>query len=170
MGDAASVTMLVLDVDGVLTDGSIALDANGLEIKRYNIKDGLGLRLWRDAGFEIAIITGRGGGSVRARCAELGIERVVEKAADKAAAIRQLGKETSVPLEHMAYIGDDWNDLPAIALAGFTFAPADAEAEVRERVDVVCEREGGRGAVRDAVTHLLRSRGLLAEQLSRYQA
>ncbi len=159
--EPAGVELLVLDVDGVLTDGSIVYDDAGRELKAFNIRDGFGLTLWRRAGFEAAILTGRGGGAVVRRARELGIRVIVEGSADKAAGLAEIAARSGVEPGRMAYMGDDWPDLPAMRLAGYPMAPADAEGAVREAAAFVSGRAGGHGAVRDAVEHLLGAKGLL---------
>ena len=125
------VTFLVLDVDGCLTDGTVALDHEGNETKRFNIKDGLGIRAWQDLGYGGAIITGRTSGSLAARAAERGIERVTQGAKDKAAALQTVLSETGVDPAHVAAIGDDWNDFPVLERVGFPACPSAAADAVR---------------------------------------
>ncbi|MEZ6243801.1 MAG: HAD hydrolase family protein [Phycisphaerales bacterium] len=170
MGEAKNVRMLVLDVDGVMTDGSIVYDddGRGREIKAFSVRDGFGVRLWREAGFAAAIITTRGGEHVRRRAAELQIEHVYEGAHDKGEVVRRLATESGVSLGEMACLGDDWPDLAMMRLVGYPMAVADAEPLVRERASYITTRPGGRGAVRDAVEHLLEGRGLMGEARARY--
>lgn len=156
--DPAGVRLLALDVDGVLSDGSITYGDRGLELKGFNSKDGFGISLWKQAGGEVAIVTGRGGDAVQRRAADLGIELIMEKTRNKADSIKNLIRRTRVPADQIAFIGDDWPDLPAMRAVGFPIAPADAEAEVLAAAAYVTARPGGRGAVRDAVMHLLASR------------
>lgn len=163
--DPASVRLLVMDVDGVLTTGEICYDSDGREIKCFSVRDGFGLTLWHRAGLESAIITARagtGGSIVDRRAAELGIGQVITGSGDKGADLRRVAEVAGVPLAQTAYIGDDWKDIPAMNLAGFPAAPADAEAPVRETAAWVSARPGGRGAVRELIEHLLSARGVLA--------
>lgn len=162
------VRLLVLDVDGVMTDGSIVYDDAGRELKSFSVRDGFAIRLWREAGFAAAIITTRGGEAVRRRAAELKIVHVYEGAHDKAEAVGRLAAESGVPLVEMACLGDDWPDLAMMRLVGYPMAVSDAEPLVRERARHVTARPGGRGAVRDAVEHLLEARGLMGEARARY--
>ncbi len=164
------VTFLVLDVDGCMTDGAVALDHEGRETKRFNIKDGLGIRVWQDLGFGVAIITGRTSGSVAARARELGIERVTQGAKDKSRALEALLAEAGVPPEHVAAIGDDWNDLPLLERVGYPSCPADASAGLHGLVAYRCEAPGGRGAVRELIEHLLAAQGRLEEAMERYRS
>jgi len=163
-----AVRLLVLDVDGVLTDGSILYDDEGREIKRFNVRDGFGIHLWHQAGFEIAIVTGRSGGALRARMGELGVERVMEGVEDKAEAVRRLASETGVGLGEMAYLGDDWTDAPAMRLVGYPMAVGAADVDVRDLAIYRTVNEGGHGAVREAIAWLLSRAGLLDEARERY--
>ncbi len=158
---AARVRLLVLDCDGVLTDGSITYDDRGHELKTFNVRDGLGLRAWMNAGYHAAIITGRGGPALARRADELGVRHLIEGSSDKRAALEQLAAETGIGLEETAAMGDDWPDLAMFELAGYSIAPADAHADLRARAHFVTPSPGGRGAVRDAVEHLLSARNLL---------
>lgn len=164
----AEIDLLVMDVDGVLTPGEIIYDNEGRELKRFDVRDGFGLKLWHTAGFASAIITGRGGPMVSRRADELGITHHMHRVSDKGAAMRQLAEQTGVPTARMAYIGDDWPDLPAMHHAGLPAAPADAEAPVLETAAWVSTRPGGRGAVRELVEHLLRGKGLYEGLLARH--
>ena len=166
---AADITFLVLDVDGCLTDGTVALDHQGMEIKRFNIKDGLGLRVWQDLGFGVAIITGRKSRSLAARARELGIETVVQGAKQKAEALEGVLADAGVDASQVAAIGDDWNDLPVLERVGFPACPADASAVLHELVAYRCEAAGGRGAVRELIEHLLAAKGRLDEAVERYR-
>jgi len=166
--DPADVRLIVLDVDGVLTDGDLIYDSEGRELKRFSVRDGFGITLWKQAGFGVSIITARGGAVVARRAAELGIEPVIERSPDKSGGMRAVAEATGVPLGSMAYMGDDWKDLPAMAVAGYPTAPLDAEPAVIERAAWVADRPGGRGAVRALVEHLLGARGVLDGLLAGY--
>ena len=164
----AEIDLLVMDVDGVLTPGEIIYDGEGRELKRFDVRDGFGLKLWHAAGFSSAIITGRGGPVVSRRAEELGIAHQMHHTTDKGAAMRRLAETTGVPTARMAYIGDDWPDLPAMRLAGLPAAPADASGPVRAAAAWVAGRPGGRGAVRQLIEHLLGGKGLLEGLLARH--
>ena len=157
--DAAAVELLVLDVDGVLTDGRIVLDARGEETKVFHVHDGAGMRCWQDAGHVLAIITGRRSEAVAHRARELGIEHVVQGCPDKGAAIDELCSRLGLEAAQVAVMGDDLPDLPMLRRCGYPMCVADAAVEVREVCAYVTERSGGRGAVREAIEHLLRARG-----------
>lgn len=158
-GRAARVRMLVLDVDGVLTDGRLYYTDAGEEIKAFNIRDGLGIKLLQRAGVRVAIITGRDSSIVARRSSELGIQDVVQGREDKRAALLELCQRTGMAIEDCAYMGDDLPDLGAVIAAGLGMAVADASARVREAADWVSECTGGRGAVREACEFILAARG-----------
>ncbi len=166
--DPAVIELLVLDVDGVLTDGRVTLGSGELETKSFSTRDGFGLTLWRRAGLRSAIITGRTSEAVERRAAELRIDDVVQGSTDKLADLKRLCARRGIELSRVAFIGDDWPDLPPMRAVGLPVAVADAEPELRARAAYVTPRPGGRGAVRDAVNHLLGARGALAELLARY--
>lgn len=164
----ARVRLLILDVDGVLTDGAITLDGAGGESKTFHVRDGVGLRLWREAGHSAAIITGRSSTAVARRAAELGIDVVRQGVGDKLAAALEILRAMSCGWSETAAIGDDLPDLPVVARAQVGFAVADACAELRAAAAVVTTSPGGRGAVREAVERLLRARGAWEMAVARY--
>jgi len=153
--DAGPVRLLVLDVDGVMTDGGIIIDDDGRETKVFHVRDGFGIRLWQRLGGEAAIITGRCSRVVTHRAAELHITHVMQDVRDKGAALRTLLDRTGLQPEQAAAIGDDLNDLPLLAAVGYPMSVADAALEVRKAARFVTSRPGGRGAVREAIEHLL---------------
>jgi len=164
------IRLLVLDVDGVLTDGTFWLREDGDEWKAFHATDGLGLRLLMDAGVSVALLSGRRSAIVERRARELGIERVVQGSGDKVAAIYKLGTELGIEPVAMAYMGDDLVDIPAMRLVAFAAAPADARPEALAAAAWVAPRGGGRGAVRDLCEHLLRDMGRWDEVAARFQA
>jgi len=166
---ARKIRVLALDVDGVLTDGRLHFDRDGDFGKSFSVRDGFGLRLLSEAGIDLAIITGRNSGSVRARAGELGITRVLEGVRDKAAALHELAEACGVDLEALAYLGDDWPDMTALQIAGLAAAPADAEPDVRALCHWVSSRQGGRGAVREFAEALLEWRGQRSVLLAHYR-
>jgi 3-deoxy-D-manno-octulosonate 8-phosphate phosphatase (KDO 8-P phosphatase) len=161
------VRLLALDVDGVLTDGGIYVDDDGRESKRFDVVDGFALRLWSKLGYASAIITGRGGGTVLHRAAYLGISHVATNVADKAAALIDLTKATGIEPANIAFLADDWPDL-ILRRVGYPMAVANARAEVKAVARHVTTAPGGRGAVREAIEHLLDKRGRLLEALALY--
>jgi 3-deoxy-D-manno-octulosonate 8-phosphate phosphatase (KDO 8-P phosphatase) len=156
---AARVTLLLLDVDGVLTDGRIIYDADGREIKAFHVRDGHGIKMLQRAGVEVGIITGRRSAVVEIRARELGITLVRQGAPDKVAVWREIIEEKRLAPEETAYVGDDLVDIPLLRRVGFAAAVFDAETEVVEAADYVAGRRGGRGAVREIIGFLLRARG-----------
>lgn len=164
----AAVRLLALDVDGVLTDGSINIGTEGELFKAFNVKDGLGISCALRSGLEVAVITGRRSAIIHRRCGELGITLLREGVTDKYLELLTLQTALGLTREETAYMGDDLNDLPAFAAAGVCLAPADAAEEVRCRADFVTAARGGRGAVREAVELLLKARGFWEGIVARY--
>jgi 3-deoxy-D-manno-octulosonate 8-phosphate phosphatase (KDO 8-P phosphatase) len=162
------IKVLVLDADGVLTDSNIYISDQGEEMKAFNSKDGQGLKLIRQAGIKVAVITGRKSGALAHRCRELGIENLVQNCDDKLAALKKLAESLGCEAGEMAFMGDDVVDLPAMAQCGLTFAPADAREIVKTRVDHVTKQKGGRGAVREAIEIILRYTGRYDQVMQRY--
>lgn len=152
------IELLIMDVDGTLTDGKVYLGAQGEEMKAFHIKDGLGIVKLRQRGIVPVILTGRTASVVARRAAELGIGEVWQGVADKAAALEQLKQKYHCEKSQIAYIGDDENDLPVMALCGLVGCPADAAQRVRARADFVCSLNGGEGAVREFIEHILEGR------------
>lgn len=152
--------LLVCDVDGVLTDGGLHYDDNGGVRKRFDVRDGLGIRLLQDLGIEVAFLSGGRGGASESRAAHLGVRHCLVGVGDKLAALRQLQGEIGVARSATAFIGDDLNDLavrPAVALL---ICPADAAPALRRQADWVLRRRGGDGAVRELADRLLRCHDL----------
>lgn len=166
---AASVKLLVLDVDGVLTDGSIYYGNNGEELKAFSIRDGLGVKLLQRSGVQVAIITGRRSEIVLRRARELGITEVMQGREDKRSALEELCARAGLSLVDCAYMGDDLPDLGAIRAVGLGMTVADAERTVAAAADWQSRRPGGRGAVREACEYILEARGELAEVEAEYR-
>mgnify|MGYP001470701525 CR=1 FL=1 len=164
----AGLKILAMDVDGVLTDGSLNLSKDGEIFKRFDVKDGLGMSVAQRQGLEIVFITGRISPIAKRRAEELGVKLVLEGARDKAMALRQLAKDKQVSLTEIGFVGDDLIDLPALCVAGVSFAPADAVTEVLARVKVVTTQKGGRGAVREIIESILKAKGLWDDVVSSY--
>jgi 3-deoxy-D-manno-octulosonate 8-phosphate phosphatase (KDO 8-P phosphatase) len=153
------IEMIVLDVDGCLTDGGIKYYEDGNESKSFNVKDGLAIRTWLRMGKEVAIITGRKSAIVQRRSEELGIRHLFQGVGDKAEVIERLSDELGISLEKVAAIGDDLNDLRMLKIVGMSFVPHDASMFVQEIADVVLSRKGGRGAVREMIETIIREDG-----------
>lgn len=163
---AQGITHLVLDVDGVLTDGGLNYGPDGELFKRFDVKDGHGLVLWRELGFTTGILTARSSKMVEIRAGELRIPHVLQGERDKGKGFDKLLGMMGVEPSKIAYIGDDVNDLPVLSRVGFSATPADGRPEVRELVHYVCERPGGRGAVRELCEVLLKAKGRWEDALA----
>lgn len=164
----SGVKLLVLDVDGVLTDGSINMGNEGEIFKAFNAKDGMGISCALRSGVQIAIVTGRKSIIIHNRAQELGIQLLREGVKDKFMEVQQLCVELGLSKNQVAYMGDDLNDLPAFKAAGATFAPSDAVAEVKAIADFVTVAIGGRGAVREAIERILRAQGVWEDIVASY--
>jgi 3-deoxy-D-manno-octulosonate 8-phosphate phosphatase (KDO 8-P phosphatase) len=159
--------LLVLDVDGVLTDGGLWTTEAGEVIKRFDVRDGLGLRLLREAGVEVAWLSGGKSGATEQRARYLGITRVLTGVGDKPAALSALQAELGVDRQESAFVGDDLNDLAVKPAIGLLVCTADAAAPLRRQADWVLDRNGGDGAVRRLAEEILRARGAWAELAER---
>lgn len=164
---AAAIRLLVLDVDGVLTDGALYLSSSGEESKAFHVRDGQGMVMWLGSGGKIAIISGRKSPAVAERMAELGVTQVYQGQGDKAAAMRELLEHYALEPAQAAFVGDDLPDIPAMDSAGLGIAVADASDRVRGHADYVTACSGGRGAVREVCELLLAAQGLLEEAENR---
>src|SRR5262245_16829851 len=165
---AAKIELILLDVNGVLTDGSIVYGDDGTEIKRFHVRDGSGLKLWHLAGKRSAIVSGRKSPAVERRAAELGIASVFQGCAEKLPVFGVLLTETGLRAEQVCVIGDDLADLPLLRRAGLAVAVADACSEVCAAADHVTALPGGRGAVRDTVEWLMKLQRLWKTTVGRY--
>lgn len=155
----ADVDLVVLDVDGVLTDGGLWYGADGELIKRFDVRDGLGIRLLQHAGVEVAFLSGGRGGATEVRARQLGIQHCLVAVKDKPAALMALYERTSVEPNRSLFVGDDLNDLAVLGCVGMLIATADAAWPLRQRADAVLRCGGGHGAVRELAERLLRARG-----------
>lgn len=149
------IKLLALDVDGVLTDGSIFISPAGEVFKGFNAKDGMGISCALRSGLQIAVITGRQSPIVERRCEELGITLLQQGVKDKRLALQQMAQKLGLVREEIAYMGDDLNDIPAFKASGLNLVPADAAIEVMAVADIITKASGGRGAVREAITMIL---------------
>jgi 3-deoxy-D-manno-octulosonate 8-phosphate phosphatase (KDO 8-P phosphatase) len=166
--DLSKIKLLLLDVDGVMTDGRIIYDNNGGETKAFDVKDGHGLKLLQRAGIMVGIITGRNSAIVSRRAEELGIEIVYQGAKNKLQPFAEILSRYSLDPSEVAYVGDDVVDLPVMRKVGFSATVADAVEDIKPFVDLITECPGGRGAVREVCDHILKSAGLWAEVTDRY--
>jgi 3-deoxy-D-manno-octulosonate 8-phosphate phosphatase (KDO 8-P phosphatase) len=157
-GNLGLIDALVMDVDGVLTDGTFLWSASGEESKRFSFEDVMGLSRARQAGLILGLISGEDSVLVDRFATKIGIVNVAKGCRDKGAALKRFSESTGIPLEHTAFIGDDVNDLPALQLAGFSVAPGNAQPAVKAAAALVLDRNGGQGAVRQLVELILAAR------------
>ena len=165
---AKHVKLLVVDVDGVLTDGSLYFGNSGEEMKAFSILDGLGIKLLRDSGIDTAIITGRVSELVARRARELGITLIYQGREDKRTALTELCRDLQLPLSAAAYVGDDLPDLGAIRAAGLGVAVANAHSFVARHADWQTSRRGGDGAVRETCELIMKAQGTLTTSWERF--
>ncbi|MEE8450506.1 MAG: HAD hydrolase family protein [Thermoguttaceae bacterium] len=162
------IELILSDVDGVLTDGRIVLDDQGVESKQFSVRDGMGVRLWQKAGYRFGLITARRSQVVQLRAKELDIEILHQGSTDKLTAMRQILGELHLAPEQACYIGDDWPDLSVVRAAGLGVAVADACEELREAADFVTRAVGGSGAVRELIQCVLKNQGRWEEVTRAY--
>lgn len=165
---ARAIELLLLDVDGVLTDGSIEYLDDGREVKRFHVRDGSGLKLWHAAGKRSAIVSGRSSRAVERRAAELGLAPVLQGRDDKLQALTEVLAATGLAPEQVCAIGDDLPDVPVLRRCGLAVAVADGCAEARAAAHYTTAVPGGRGAARDAIEWLLKLQGRWDELTARY--
>jgi 3-deoxy-D-manno-octulosonate 8-phosphate phosphatase (KDO 8-P phosphatase) len=165
---AEKVKMIIFDIDGTLTDGSIIIDSKGNESKKFNVKDGFAIAQAVLNGIICVIITGRESEVVKIRAKELKIEEIYQGIKDKSVKIREVVKKYNIKLEETAYFGDDINDLPAFLIAGFKGCTADGVEELKEKADFISKRNGGDGAAREFVEFILREKGIWKKIVEKY--
>jgi 3-deoxy-D-manno-octulosonate 8-phosphate phosphatase (KDO 8-P phosphatase) len=156
---AKRVKMILLDVDGVLTDGSIIYTSDGMEIKIFNSQDGYGITRAMEKGIKVGIVTGRESEIIRRRAEELGVDELVEGAIDKVGPFGRIADKYGLKPEEFCYIGDDILDIPLLKVVGFRAAPSNARQEVKRIVDYVASAPGGHGAVREIIDFILKVQG-----------
>jgi len=165
---AASIKMLLLDVDGVLTDGKLYFGNNGEELKAFNIYDGLGIKFLQRNGVQVGIVTGRTSQLVARRAADLGIKIVVQGREDKLVAIHELQKQHAISLAEIAYMGDDLPDLTAIQHVGLGMTVANASSIIKKQAKWTSQYTSGNGAVREACELILAAQGSLEKIVQQY--
>jgi len=165
-GKAGRIRMLLLDVDGVMTDGGVTYEENDNELKRFDIQDGMGISLAVKAGLQVGILTGRTSPMVERRARELSIGVIKQGFLNKLDGWEMILRECRLEASQIAYIGDDVQDLPVLWRAGFSAAPANAVAEVKSEVDYVCQRSGGHGVVREFIDLMLAEKGIKADVIA----
>ena len=161
LNKARSIQMLIVDIDGVLTDGGLHFDNRGEEYKTFNSLDGQGIRMLLENGIEVAVITGRESGIVNHRMGDLGVKHIYQGNRDKRPAFAQLLNDTGLQPNQVAYVGDDLPDLAVMHQVGFAIAVQNAHAFVKQHSDWVTTRHGGRGAIREVSDFILRAQSLL---------
>jgi 3-deoxy-D-manno-octulosonate 8-phosphate phosphatase (KDO 8-P phosphatase) len=166
--DYAAIRLLVLDVDGVLTDGRIILTPDGQEIKAFHVRDGAGMKYWKREGGKLAVITGRGSPTVLRRAEELGVDAVRLEARDKLPAYESVLAELGLTPQQTAVMGDDLPDLPLMRRCALPVAVADAVEEVKRAAGYVTRLSGGAGAVREVIEVILRQTGAWDAVMARY--
>lgn len=164
----AAIELLLLDVDGVLTDGSITYSDSGEQIKSFNSKDGLGLKLLMESGINVGIITARKSKALEYRCENLGITLLFDGIKNKLNALEKIMSETGTPREKIAFVGDDLIDLPVLKRVGVSFCVSDACEDVRQYCDIVTRLKGGHGAVREICESILKAKGLWEITVNKY--
>lgn len=155
---ARHMQALVLDVDGILSDGFVTLTNTGDELKSFDIRDGLGIKLVQKIGLKVIIITGRKSNIVEKRMTDLGVDLIFQGREDKGVALKEACKQLNLDPEDCLYMGDDWPDLSAFAIAGMKVTVPNGHVEVRRRADLVTQATGGRGAVREICDLLLEAK------------
>ena len=166
--DLSEIKMLVLDVDGVLTNGMIVINADGSESKQFNTLDGHGIRMWQRAGNKVAIISGRTSKPTELRAGQLEIEYCMQECHFKMPALEELIAKSGISADQMAYIGDDLPDVPPMRKVAFGVAVANAAEEVMDNADFVTTRKGGGGAVREVIEYILKNTGQWEPLMERY--
>jgi 3-deoxy-D-manno-octulosonate 8-phosphate phosphatase (KDO 8-P phosphatase) len=166
--DYNKIKMLVLDVDGVLSDGTIIISSEGSESKNFNVKDGHRIKLWLRSGFDAAVISGRDSNATTLRCEQLGIKYVYQGCKYKEPVFDKLLGEAGILADEVAYVGDDLMDVPLVRKCGFGVAVADASRHLKKYCDYVTKQPGGKGAVCEVIEYLLIKNGKWQEVTKRY--
>ena len=165
---AEKIRWVIVDVDGVLTDGTVFMFGGIQEGKGYNVKDGLGIKLWKKAGFEFAVITSRASENVSERCRDLGIDFVFQGVANKLEVLKKLQAEKNLLADEICYIGDDLVDIPVMKNVGIAVCVADGVSEVKELATMITLTNGGKGAVRETIDWLLKQKNLWHDLINEY--
>jgi 3-deoxy-D-manno-octulosonate 8-phosphate phosphatase (KDO 8-P phosphatase) len=168
MLNLADIKLLVLDVDGVLTNSSIIINADGTESKIFSSLDGHGIRMWQRAGLKVAFLSGRESEPTKRRALQLDIEHCIQDCHNKLPALKELAQKLNLAAQEIAFIGDDLTDLPSIQYAGFGVAVANAVDEVKQHADYVTACTGGNGAVREVIEYILKNTGKWRQLMERY--
>lgn len=162
------IKLLAMDVDGVLTDGTIIISSDGVESKSFNFLDGHGIKMWQRTGMKVALISGRESAVTKIRAEELGIDILYQPCTKKLECFEKLLKETCLEAKNIAYIGDDLLDLPVVRRVGFGVAVANAVDELKHAAHYITSRTGGSGAVREVIEYILKNTGQWDALMERY--
>lgn len=165
----APIQLILCDVDGVLTDGKLSFDNQGIETKSFHVRDGLGIKLWQQGGGQFGLLTARSSHIVKVRAAELGVDLIRQGFSDKLPVAQQIMKEHGLVVEQVCYVGDDLTDLQLITEVGLGVAVADAVDEVRTAAHHTTKTNGGSGAVRELIETILKTQNRWAEVVRKYQ-
>ncbi|MGH1472410.1 MAG: KdsC family phosphatase [Cellvibrionaceae bacterium] len=165
---ATKIQLLLLDVDGVLTDGKLYFSNSNDEYKAFNILDGHGIKMLQENGVMVGIVTGRESNIVSKRAADLGIKVVIQGSPDKQVSVQDIAKKHNIDLDNIAFMGDDYPDLPAMNIVGLSLSVANAHRAVAARVDWQSKKNGGEGAVREACDLLMQAQGKYDSALQKY--
>lgn len=164
------IELILADVDGVLTDGGVVYDNQGIEIKKFFIRDGLGIKLWQRAGFQFGIVTARNSHIVKVRAAELGVELLRQGFEEKLRVVQEISEQLETEFDKICFIGDDLPDLATIRMMGLGVAVADAVPEVRAAAHYTTKASGGSGAVREVTELILKAQGRWDDIVRRYES
>ncbi|MHC4130636.1 MAG: KdsC family phosphatase [Planctomycetota bacterium] len=162
------IKLLILDVDGVLTDGTLFINSDGNESKSFNALDGHGIRMWKRAGLKVAFLSGRLSEPTQHRAEQLEIDHCIQNCHHKMQAFEELLKQEDLSPQQVCYVGDDLMDMPVIKRAGFGVAVASAVEDVKNHADFITTKNGGSGAVREIIEHILKNTGKWTELIKRY--
>lgn len=160
MKDLRAIKLIILDCDGVLTDGKIVYDNHRVESKNFSAHDGLGIKMLAFSGIRLAVVTGRTSQLLQQRCKDLNINMLYQHVDNKKNAVERILEQTGLSWENVAYMGDDWNDWPAMQFAAFKVIPQNAVSAFKRNADYITEKEGGNGAVRELIELLLTEQGI----------
>jgi len=166
--DLSQIQLLVLDVDGVLTDGALIINDDGSESKCFNSLDGHGIRMWKRAGLKVAFLSGRNSNPTKHRARQLEVDYCLQDCHDKLSALNSLAAQSGIVPKAMAYVGDDLPDLPVMKAVQFSAAVANAVELVKQTADYVTAKAGGCGAIREVIEYLLKKTGKWSQAVEKY--
>lgn len=166
--DFAAIEWLILDVDGVLTDGTVILRGDGTESKRFHLQDGHGIKLWMRGGGDVTLLSGRASMATQCRAEQLNIKHVFQDCKAKLPVLKEFLQQLQIPPERVAYVGDDLLDIPPVRHVGFGVAVANAVQELKDQADYITTKSGGQGAVREVVEFILKRAGKWDALMERY--